>query len=398
MDAVRQWNDRLQRWWDEQPQSHKIALLAWSTIQILVFLVALWIGPVRMFEILAEWADGLREMKLGWLLLLMTIIITSVPPLLGYGTAQTLCGFAFGVIKGWLLGAAGCLLGGCFAFVLTRRLIEYYAPLLKSNTHFQALSKAVRHKGLPLIVLIRLCPLPFPYSNTFFASIDSVSLFQFFIATLAITPKLLLHAWIGQRMYLFADPTSRHSMDPATKKLNACMIVGGSILGLGTSWYLYKVTMRFVEEANALEVQDGLDGGYEDLESGRLMEDVDEFLDGEEDEVGAARERKEAQDSSRTRRLASVYSDASPELDRRGGPPAKGDDDDDDDATPRQSADGWDGLSDFGDDHHHRHESRRKSTATLNGDDEDGAWGLELDPVDEDEREQQQLARQDKRD
>lgn len=32
--------------------------------------------------------------------------------------------------------------------------------------------------------LHRLCPFPFPYSNAFFASIESVSLLQFFVATL----------------------------------------------------------------------------------------------------------------------------------------------------------------------------------------------------------------------
>ncbi|KAK4055212.1 Tlg2-vesicle protein [Microbotryomycetes sp. JL201] len=375
MEVVRQWNDRLQQWWDEQPRSHQIALLVWSAFQVAVFIAALWIGPVRMFEILAEWADGLREMRFGWLLLLMTIIITSVPPLLGYGTAQTLCGFAFGVINGWLLGAAGCLIGGCFAFLLTRRLIEYYAPMLKSNSHFQALSKAVKHKGLPLIVLIRLCPFSFPYSNAFFAAVESVSVFQFFIATLAITPKLLLHAWIGQRMYLFADPTSRHSMDPQAKRLNAIFIAVGTILGFAVSYYLYKMTMRYVEEANQSSEDD--DREYEDLEAGgRLMDDVDDMLD--EDE----HHRASTTQTSNGTRLATVYTDDSPALDKRRKETEQDDDDDDDEPTPRQSTDNWDGLSDFGED-----AGRRKSIVTLTGDDEDGAWGLELDPVDEAEGE-----------
>lgn len=35
-----------------------------------------------------------------------------------------------------------------------------------------------------MTLVSRLCPFPFPYSNAFFASIESVSLLQFFIATL----------------------------------------------------------------------------------------------------------------------------------------------------------------------------------------------------------------------
>lgn len=38
--------------------------------------------------------------------------------------------------------------------------------------------------GLPLIVLLRLCPFPYPYSNAFFASIETVSLQEFMLATL----------------------------------------------------------------------------------------------------------------------------------------------------------------------------------------------------------------------
>lgn len=62
-----------------------------------------------------------------------------------------------------------------------------------------------------------LCPFPFPYSNAFFASIESVTLFQFIVATLCTTPKLLLHVWVGQRTFLFADPDSREALDPQAK-------------------------------------------------------------------------------------------------------------------------------------------------------------------------------------
>ncbi|KAK4057579.1 Tlg2-vesicle protein [Microbotryomycetes sp. JL221] len=371
MDRARDGWQRYQEWWNDQPRSTRITLLVWSTVQIIVFGVAIYIGPIRMFEILAGWADELRDMRLGWLYLLLTIIVTSVPPLLGYGTAQTLAGFAFGTIKGWLLGATGCVIGGCVAFLLTRRLIEYYAPMLKSNTHFVALSKAVRYKGLPLIILIRLCPFPFPYSNAFFASIESVSILQFLIATLCITPKLLLHAWVGQRMYLFASPSSRHEMDPTAKKLNALFIAIGTILGFIVSWYLYKTTMKFVDEVNEFDddVVDQVQGEYQDLEAGgtrsELLRHVDDMLDQDDDQVDIQNLKKSTN---------VVYKD-----------------DEDDEITPRQSTDHWDGLSEFGDE-------RRQSTHTINGDDEEGAWGLELDSVDEEQQDLTQVSTKHRRD
>lgn len=66
----------------------------------------------------------------------------------------------------------------------TRRLLHMFTPMLSRHAVFKALALAVREKGTPLVILIRLCPFPFPYSNAFFASIETVSLAQFFLATL----------------------------------------------------------------------------------------------------------------------------------------------------------------------------------------------------------------------
>jgi len=61
-------------------------------------------------------------------------------------------------------------------------------------------------------------------------------------------------------------------MDPLSRYINLGFMVFGTILGSATSWYLYKLTMRYVEEAS-LEV-----GGEVDLEEG-LLGEVDEMLD-----------------------------------------------------------------------------------------------------------------------
>lgn len=63
-------------------------------------------------------------------------------------------------------------------------MIGMYAPMLSRHSTFTALSAAVRQKGTPLVIMIRLCPFPFPYSNAFFASIETVTLMQFTLATL----------------------------------------------------------------------------------------------------------------------------------------------------------------------------------------------------------------------
>ncbi|KAL8291758.1 hypothetical protein RQP46_002016 [Phenoliferia psychrophenolica] len=255
------------------PRSGKVAVWVYFALHIVIGAAVWWITPTKLLEQMAEWGKGLSEMRYGWALLLTCIIATSFPPMFGYGTCITLCGFAFGVLRGWLLGTLGCILGS-----VTRRLIGVFAPMLGRDKTFRALATAVRVKGLPLVVLIRLCPFPFPYSNAFFASIESVSLWQFFVATLTITPKLLLHVWVGSRMFLFADPDSRKHMDTQTKVINGVYVVVGSILGGFTSWYLYKLTMKYVDEVNLQE-----DEGEDLEEQAGLIDSVDAMLDEDDD-------------------------------------------------------------------------------------------------------------------
>lgn len=188
----------------------KLAVWLWASLHV-VFGALFWlIGPERIFAWFAGLADDVRETPHGWLILSVVIVVTSIPPLVGYGTAQTLVGFAYGVLPGFWISAASCLVGGALAFLVVRRLIGLFAPYIQRDKTFAALSRAVRVKGtfapalltgkrrvgpdslpadlpetgLPLIVLLRLCPFPYPYSNAFFASIETVSLQEFMLATL----------------------------------------------------------------------------------------------------------------------------------------------------------------------------------------------------------------------
>ncbi|GAA5859837.1 hypothetical protein JCM1840_006478 [Sporobolomyces johnsonii] len=162
----------------------KAILWIWVALHFVFAAIFYFVGWENIFAWLAGLADKIRELPYGWAILSAIIIVTSLPPLIGYGTAQTLVGFAYGVHPGWLISSFSCLAGGVFAFVLVRRLVGVFAPYIHKDKTFQALSQAVRIKGLPLIILLRLCPFPYPYSNAFFASVETVTLSQFFLATL----------------------------------------------------------------------------------------------------------------------------------------------------------------------------------------------------------------------
>lgn len=96
-------------------------------------------------------------------------------------------------------------------------------------------------------------------------------------------------------MFSFIDPNQ--TMDRQTKIINGCSIVFGMALGAFTSWYLYRITMRYVQEI-ALNDEEDLENG---LIHDALLQDVDEMLDeGEEEDDIHLRAQKPAAPRSRS--------------------------------------------------------------------------------------------------
>ncbi|KAJ3511929.1 hypothetical protein NLJ89_g3821 [Agrocybe chaxingu] len=102
-------------------------------------------------------------------------------------------------------------------------------------------------KGLPLIILIRISPFPpWVYSNSLFASIEAVKLWQFVVATTFVFPKLLLHTFIGSKIAELSDGDQRGHMDTRTKVLNGVFVGGGILVAIFTSWTVYNLVQRHI--------------------------------------------------------------------------------------------------------------------------------------------------------
>ncbi|EJU06249.1 Golgi apparatus membrane protein TVP38 [Dacryopinax primogenitus] len=222
----------------------------WFLIILHVALIVLFVSvhPDKIFQFLYNQGRNLRESKYGILVVTALIIVTSIPPLIGFSTILTVVGFAWGV-RGWFLAAPLAILASTFSFLLLRLLFQNrMKSFTTSSTKWQAMEAVVRHHGLWLIVLCRICPMPWAYSNAFFASIETIRLWQFIFATVCLTPRLLLHVFIASRIALFSDGETRGQMDTTTKIVNALSMVLGMVLGAGTGIIIYRLTLRKIRE------------------------------------------------------------------------------------------------------------------------------------------------------
>ena len=152
--------------------------------------------------------------------------------------------------------------------------------------------------------MIRLCPLPYSLSNGAISTFNTISPFNFALATALATPKLLVHVFIGSRLAALAG----EDMDASTKAINWASIVFGTVLGLGVGWWVYKRTQA---RAKQLEAEERAKIGSEgrraggnirgtEARGGAGLEHPDAFLDDLDDETelesGRLRDAQELDD------------------------------------------------------------------------------------------------------
>ncbi|GAB1519958.1 Tlg2-vesicle protein [Rhizoctonia solani] len=244
----------------------------WFMIFFHIALATLFInfGADQIFQFLYDSAQKLKTMPTGWLILSAIIIITSLPPLVGGTTTLTVCGFAYGAKSFSFVAPAACI-GAAFSFITLRYFFrEKVRRFTQKQEKWRALEAVIAAKGLPLIILIRLAPLPWTYSNALFASIESVSFWQFMVATVIFTPKLFIIVFIGSRIAKFSDGQQRGEMDTASKWLNALSIALGASIGIGATWLVWRLTDAEIRNMKELpqDIDDMAADALHDVEAG----------------------------------------------------------------------------------------------------------------------------------
>jgi hypothetical protein len=123
--------------------------------------------------------------------------------------------------------------------------------LVANDKRFAALALTLKHDGLKLLVMIRMCPLPYSLSNGAVATFPTVHWASYALATAIVSPKLMLHIFIGSQLDKIAE--SNGKMDAKTKALSYVSIAIGGVAGIATGWFMYKKTQ---ERAAQLEAEE----------------------------------------------------------------------------------------------------------------------------------------------
>jgi uncharacterized membrane protein YdjX (TVP38/TMEM64 family) len=243
-----------------------------------------------IFGYLAPAAKKWHDVRGGWIILWLMTFVAAFPPLIGYSTTVSIAGFVYGFPNGWFIVASSTVAGSLASFIASRTVLSNYVHnLVGKDKRFEALALTLKHDGLKILCMIRVCPLPYSISNAAMSTFPTVHPLSFALATAIASPKLLIHVFIGSRLALIAENGGK--MDAGTKAINYASIIIGSIIGAAVGWFIYQKTMARARELEEEELENGLQenglvvgggdrsytdmDGNEDMDAAALMDPDD---------------------------------------------------------------------------------------------------------------------------
>ncbi|OCF35588.1 hypothetical protein I316_02643 [Kwoniella heveanensis BCC8398] len=239
-------------------------------MHILMLALVIIVTPTGIGRFFTNLALRLKEM--GWkgmVLCCLFSILSSHPPLFGFMGSLTLIGFTYGVWPGFLLSFISSMLGAGLSFLSVR---AFFLGYISKNDKWDAFGHVMRAKGLPLVIMIRYCPIPWNIGNGLFASIESVKFWQFMLANLLIQPRLLIPVFIGSRLTSLASDVH----DPLQTWLNLLSIAISTTISLVTGIVIYRLTLEQMRKLKNEEGELAAEYVEEDALLGELSDSDDE--------------------------------------------------------------------------------------------------------------------------
>lgn len=279
IDMGKSLNQKGLNWYNNQSKLKRSLVIALIAI-LSVLTVLMIIFHSYFVNKLIDLSDDWKEFTYGKLILFTLVFFVGFPPLIGYTSLSLLTGMVYGFPQGWPLLAAATVTGSFASFLVFRHFFQNKAKqLTNSNEKFRAFSEILNEKNsLFLLILIRLCPLPYSLSNGALAAIPTLSPQTYLLASTITSPKVLIHLFVGYKLKELGDETKK------SNKLIDILSILITILATSiTTYVIYnkmnqKLAAYHSNQSNSNENFDLLIyGNFDDDESGNIELNSQEF-------------------------------------------------------------------------------------------------------------------------
>lgn len=189
----------------------------------------------------------MRTTPYSSILMTMIVCFSCVPPLVGFTVAMAMSGYVYDFPNGCLPVIIGAFLGAIITFTMIRQL--HLSDWLKAKKRYATISNALKHGGFRMIVLIRLCPIPWQLTSVVLSINDCISFRAYCIASCVSSFKLIWAVWIGSKLASLNDT----NLPPDMHRYTIMSLgIGLTILTAAGIW-LYRLTLQEIKEKKAEE-------------------------------------------------------------------------------------------------------------------------------------------------
>lgn len=242
---------------------------------VLVLVIVVLALHSKIIDWITPASNHLRDMKGGWAIPIGILIILSFPPLFGHEIIQIMCGVVWGVWKGFLIAAAGTLLGEIALWFVSMKFFTKKMREIEEHRLFYAcMYRVVREGGFFVVLVIRYSAIPPHFSTGLFAACG-VSFWIYLAAAVLSLPKQFATVYLG------VVAAQKHETK-WNKLLSVVVIVVTSAVTLIAMHWLFKkmdhVRPLVIAEKHNAKAEEGVSGGL-----GHMRNDSgDALLDGHE--------------------------------------------------------------------------------------------------------------------
>ncbi|OBZ81916.1 Golgi apparatus membrane protein tvp38 [Choanephora cucurbitarum] len=189
----------------------------------------------------------IKSMRYGIVLMGILPAITSIPPIFGFTLSVTLNGFIYGFPLGCIPATIGSFVGSVLTLILVRqsRLLSWLKLSESRQEKFEAIEAAIGQAGFKMLLLVRICPIPWQLSNLFLSLCqDTVSWQQYTLAAFIASFKYNWEVWVGSQLADLSNP----DLPPTTHRITLITMAIGLAVLAGVFFWLYRATMQKLNE------------------------------------------------------------------------------------------------------------------------------------------------------
>ncbi|THV00372.1 hypothetical protein K435DRAFT_657310 [Dendrothele bispora CBS 962.96] len=222
----------------------------WMYVVVIVVVVLVVLFVVYRDNIL-HWlepaARWLHDTPGGWVIPILILVILSFPPLFGHEIVAMLCGLVWGLGIGFLIVAAGTLLGELANLYVFRYFFSERSKKYERNIGYACLIRVIHEGGFWIALMIRYSLIP-PHLTTTVFAVCGMSTLTFLAAAVLSLPKQLITVYLGVSLEDEADGTQTKS----EKIINAVVIVVGVVVGI----VAFRVINKRINEVKTAVIHD----------------------------------------------------------------------------------------------------------------------------------------------